>query len=416
MKTLEQVLARKIIEAVSHGEPPGQGIEFFTFGLEQYLGALENEYLSTFVKAGGSSFKLVVAQYGQGKTHFLYCVRNMSWKHGFVTAYVPLSPDETPFHKLELVYKAIVNRLAEPPSSSDSHTHERGVGIDKLVRSWFNQEKLGQEKKGISEDEIRNNLEDYAGNIPSFENISFTRALREALLSLLFNEKTDFEDVILWLKGEGYNKKVHISYGISQRIDERAAFPLIRSLVEWIRFIGYSGLVILFDETETLPSLQSKQRERILENLRKLISESVEDTMLKNALILYSIPDEYFLEGGGPAYMALTQRLEEVFDFINPSGVKILLERTQNEPVEFLTNIGINLAKVFEIAYGHKFKEKLVQESARNIAEAAYEERHQGAHRRLYVTRFVRALHHMRQKPGFSFDHEQAKKLIAGTI
>ncbi len=54
------------------------------------LDAIKEEYLATFIKDGGSSFKLVVGIYGGGKTHFLYCVRDAGWAQHFAVSYVSL--------------------------------------------------------------------------------------------------------------------------------------------------------------------------------------------------------------------------------------------------------------------------------------------------------------------------------------
>ena len=103
MSELSPSIARNIIERVgSSGQPPEYGFQFFSSGLDPYLSAIDTEYLSSFIKDGGSVFKMVVGTYGGGKTHFLYCVRDIAWKHNFVVSYVSLKPEECPFHKLEL--------------------------------------------------------------------------------------------------------------------------------------------------------------------------------------------------------------------------------------------------------------------------------------------------------------------------
>ena len=89
--------ARRIIERVGgSGQPPEYGSHLFTVGLEPYLTVIEKEYLSGFVRQGGSAFKMVVGVYGGGKTHFLYCVRDLAWKHNFVVSYVDLRQGEKP--------------------------------------------------------------------------------------------------------------------------------------------------------------------------------------------------------------------------------------------------------------------------------------------------------------------------------
>lgn len=115
MDELTQNVARQIIDRVGGpGQPPEYGFQFFTAGIGQYLTVIDEEYLHTLIRQGGSSFKMVVGVYGGGKTHFLLSIRDLAWKHKYVTANVDLSPKESPFSKLELVYKNIIRNMHPP--------------------------------------------------------------------------------------------------------------------------------------------------------------------------------------------------------------------------------------------------------------------------------------------------------------
>ena len=96
--SLQPELARHIIQRVGEsGQPPEQGITYLNVGNDSYLRILDEEYLARLKhNPRGSSFKLVQGYYGGGKTHFLYCVRDLAWTHGFLTSLVNLSPRECP--------------------------------------------------------------------------------------------------------------------------------------------------------------------------------------------------------------------------------------------------------------------------------------------------------------------------------
>jgi len=80
--TIDPVTAKRIIEIVgSSGTPPEYGFQYFTSGLDIYLNTIEKEYLKEFIKGGGSAFKMVIGAYGEGKTHFLYSIRELAWKY-----------------------------------------------------------------------------------------------------------------------------------------------------------------------------------------------------------------------------------------------------------------------------------------------------------------------------------------------
>ncbi|MEM0316109.1 MAG: DUF2791 family P-loop domain-containing protein, partial [Archaeoglobaceae archaeon] len=183
---LSQEHARRIIEYVGgSGIPPEYGFQFYTVGLDDYLSAIEEEYFKNFIKYGGAAFKMVVAGYGCGKTHFLYCIRELAWKNGYITSYVSLSPTETPFYSLDKVYQAIVQNLI-PPLSPEELLSGYEKGIEALIRRWYMEKRQEiAEKLGGDEGKIREELKRYINTLAPYESISFRNAVKEAFLSLV---------------------------------------------------------------------------------------------------------------------------------------------------------------------------------------------------------------------------------------
>jgi hypothetical protein len=398
MNELKPQVARRIIDTVgANGIPPQYGFQFFTAGLEPYLSVIEEEYLASFIKQGGSAFKMVVGVYGGGKTHFLYCVRDIAWNHNFAVSYVSLSPGESPFHKLELVYSAIVRNIVAPLTADELLSgYEQGIGA--FLRNWFSLKFQEFRSKGLSGDALREELLNELERIQGIESISFARAVKAAFRALLDRKEEDFTNICQWLSGEGYDRRTHGRYGIFQKIDKTTAFQMLRSLVQWVRQIGYSGLVILLDEAERVPSLSTKQREQHLSNLREIIDECGH-TNFQGVMIFYAVPDENFLEGRTQIYEALRQRVATVFDSPNPSGVKIELERVVKEPISFLCEVGSKLARIYEIAYNYHFDNAACQQTIQLAAEAAYERRYRDiGYKRIFVQTLIKGFHFLRQK------------------
>lgn len=398
MNELSPDIARSIIDRIgSNGIPPEYGFQFFTAGLDPYLSIIKDEYLSSFIKQGGSTFKMIVGTYGGGKTHFLYCVRDIAWKSNFVVSYVSLSPGESPFHKLELVYRAIVQSI-DPPLLPEELLSGYERGIVSFLRRWYSQSYQEVQNKGLSGESLREELLNIVEHIDGIESISFAKAVKAAFRALINKKDEDFDNICQWLNGENYDRRIHASYGILQRIDKTTAFTMIRSLSQWIRQIGYSGLVVLLDEAERVPSLSTKNREQHLNNLREVIDECGHTTF-KGVMIFYAVPDENFLEGRAQIYEALKQRVTTTFEELNPTGVKIELEKVVAEPIPFLCEIGNKLAKVYESAYNHKFLESIAQQTIKTVAESAYEQRFGDiGYKRLFVQTLIRGFHFLRQK------------------
>lgn len=396
MKELEPSIAKKIIERVGGpGQPPEYGLQEFTAGLDPYLSVIRDEYLGSFIKDGGSCFKLVVGVFGGGKTHFLYCVRDIAWDHKFIVSYVRLSPGECPFHQLDAVYKAIARGIV-PPLSPDELLSGYEQGIDKFIQSWYGSKYAEYQEKGLDEASIHEALLEELDGISRVESISYAKAMRAAFRALVDKRDDDFEAICQWLKGEGFDRRTHGRFGIMQKIDKSTAFTMIRSLAQWVRQVGYSGIVILLDEGERQASLSSKQRELLLNNLREVIDECGQSAF-QNIMIFYAVPDENFLEGRSQIYEALRQRVATVFEELNPAGVKIELDRVVAEPVPFLCEVGQKLARVFEIAYGIQFPPEDRDRTIQSVAEEAYKERFGDiGYKRFFVQKIVKAFHFLR--------------------
>ncbi len=191
---------------------------------------------------------------------------------------------------------------------------------------------------------------------------------------------------------------------------------MIRSLIGWVRCIGYSGLVILFDEGEQESGIRGKNKKLLLSNLRDLIDECTQPTFA-NSMFFYSVPDEDFFQGGEGVYLALNQRLSTTFSEWSPLGVKISLVDTINEPEAILCEIGEKLGSVFETAYGIKLDAKVLDKSITNTAHAAWEARHwEIGYKRLFVQAIVAVLQHLRKDTATTITPETAKAIVASMV
>jgi len=406
---VDRQLARAIINKLgSTGTPPEFGIEHFTVGLEPYLKVIEDEYLDGILKYNLSSFKLVTGNYGGGKTHFLYTVRDHAFRHNYCVAYVSLNPTECPFDKLELVYRGIAANLIAP-RPADAPTAVWDKGVESVVRKWHDD----QRKLHDRTDSLRKYLE----TLPTTESTSFSNAARGAFSSLLAEDGEGFSDVVQWLKGEDVSKEVRAQHRISERIDKATAFRVLRSLIQWVHAIGYTGLVLLFDEAERGMSISSsRDKRRALDNLRQLVDECG-NSRLPGAMVFYAVPDEnLLLEGSGGVYEALKQRLRTTFNETNPVGVRINLEELGMEPAEFLKRLGARLVVLFESAYEVKLAELKRDAIVRALAEIAVSAfAFDVGYRRLFVVSALDALHQLRAAPALEFGRREAEKLLRVT-
>src|SRR4051794_9882943 len=100
----------QIIDALRRGTVPQSSLDAFAVGLDRFEGALDEELKK--VSAGGGVFKAVRGEYGCGKTFFARWVADRARKMGFASTEVQVSETETPLHRLETVYRRLMERLA----------------------------------------------------------------------------------------------------------------------------------------------------------------------------------------------------------------------------------------------------------------------------------------------------------------
>jgi hypothetical protein len=414
MRDLDPATARRIIEVVgSSGQPPEWGLHRFTAGLDDYLDVLDRDYFSSYIRQGGASFKMVVGAFGGGKTHSLYCIRELAWRHGFVVSYCPLSAEESPFHRLERVYKSMVDNLMLPIGPEGLTGGGVPRGLDPFLREQHRRFLEEAEAEGDGFRSLKERYEERLERSRSgVENINFARAVTAALRALYEERSEDYLHILQWLTATGYDRHTHRAFGILEPVGRGQAFSMIRSVAQWIRNLEGAGLVILFDEAEQVPSLTSRQRDLLLSNLRELIDQCGHASF-PGVMIFYAVPNEALFEGKSAVYEALKQRIATVFDLYNPSGVKIYLENLKAEPVELLREIGGKLFEIYSIPWPNEIPRERVDRACARLARAAFEERFGDiGYKRLFVQAAIRAFHTLRNDPTVEPDGEWAAGLV----
>jgi hypothetical protein len=361
-----QHIVRKLGES---GIPPTRGLAAYTVGMDSVLGTLESEYLKGYLRDGGSSFKLVVGEYGSGKSHFLYRLRDLAWEQGYVVSRTELSPKECPYDNQLKVYQAVVNNLIyhDPdPNIADAQGVEaflenhffhtmRMLGIEQMMTS------LGLDKR----------VELWLDTILRFkvESPSYRHAVYFYLKATAEENEAQKRTIGAWLRGESISARDVRPFSITERIDRSVAFRMLRSFSQLVHELGYAGLVLLFDEGDRMVSIGSSRTEKAAcDNLREVIDRCAGES-LPSTFFVYAVPP-YFINNIAPQYEALSQRISSKVKFSrrNPFSVQISLDELDYPGEELLRLIGAKLLDIFELAYGVGFDPEL---QAQNIARLA---------------------------------------------
>src|SRR5450759_951232 len=115
------------IDALRAGTVPRRGLDLLAVGMERFESAIDEELDS--VRAGNGRFKAVRGEYGSGKTFFARWVEERAKRAGFAVSEVQISETETPLHRLETVYRRLMERLSTASVESGA--------LRSIVDGWF---------------------------------------------------------------------------------------------------------------------------------------------------------------------------------------------------------------------------------------------------------------------------------------
>ena len=336
--------ARHIIHRMGEtGQPPERGALFVNVATNDILETLRVEYLKQMRESGrNSSFKLVQAPFGGGKTQFLLSLREIAWQEGFSTARVDLSPKECPFNRPEKIYQAVAQGIELPPEELDE---EPEPGIDIALRTIARQM---AEASGVEAftSWLRSEFEEAPINIRSF------RKAVSLYMQAVVTSDFDLRDLLGdYLRGTPVAPALLATHGIREQLLPSNAFGFLKSLVQALSNLNLPGLVMLFDEMDRNMSLPPTQRREIGDNLRQMI-DSCGQASLPGVLWCYAVPPE-FMDTIVPEYPALAQRLKGIATPSSTHGLAPLidLDRLAQGATELMTKLGKKLITTHEIGF-----------------------------------------------------------------
>lgn len=317
----------EIIGALRRGTVPSTGLEHLAVGLDFLGPAIDEELLAA--GTGQAGFKAVRGEYGSGKTFFGRWLQERARGKGFAASEVQINETETPLHKLETVYRRLVERLGTQDAPSGA--------FRSVIDGWF----YALEQDVLADGRIDPNdtaqllaqttalMETRLAHIsrvaPAFSSV--LRAYRDSLAA---GNVQIADGLISWLAGQpNVAASVKRTAGIKGDLDHFAAGNFMAGLLAILRDSGFAGLLLVLDEVETLQRMRTDTREKGLNALRQWIDEI--DAGRYPGLYLVATGTPAFFDGpqGLQRLAPLAQRLHVDFGtdrrFDNPRAVQIRL-------------------------------------------------------------------------------------------
>jgi hypothetical protein len=324
---ISAVRREDIVSALRRGTVPGSGLDALAVGIDTFAPTLDEELAA--VAAGRGGFKAVRGEYGTGKTFFGRWLQERARSRGFAATEVQINETETPLHRLETVYRRVVEHLGTTDTASGAF---RGV-----IDGWF----YALEQDVLADASVDgNNAEDLLTRTEALMDArltaisktapAFSAVLRTYRRALAAGDRMLADGLISWLAGQpNVAASVKRAAGIKGDLDHFGASNFLVGLLTILRDSGYSGLVLVLDEVEILQRMRTDTREKGLNALRQWIDEIDAGRYPGLYLVITGTPAFFDGPQGVQRLAPLAQRLHVDFGtdrrFDNPRAVQIRL-------------------------------------------------------------------------------------------
>jgi len=337
---------RETVDALRAGTVPRRGLDLLAVGMDRFEAAVEGELEAA--RAGAGVLKAVRGEYGSGKTFFARWLQERAKRAGFAVAEVQISETETPLHRLETVYRRLMERL----STADQ---EQGA-FRSIVDAWFfaleedvlaecGKQALGQEELLTRTGELMEK------RLVSITQIApaFSAALRGYRTAMAAGDNATAEALLAWVSGQpNVAAAAKRAAGIKGEVDHFGALCFLQGLLIMLRDGGFAGLLVVLDEVETLQRVRGDVREKALNALRQLMDEVHGGRFPGLYLLITGTPAFFDGPQGIQKLPPLAQRLHVDFGaeprFDNPRAVQV---RLRNFDLPALVEVGVRVRDLF---------------------------------------------------------------------
>ena len=264
--------AEHVFQRLRDGTVPDRGLEAFAVGID--TPRREIARLLTSAKGGEGLVKFLRGGYGCGKTFMSNLAMHDAKAANFVSSFVVVSDNDLHFHKFDELYRKVVGGLSTSacPQGALGDILDRWIGRieEELIDNG------ADEEAAEFDDKVRAKLDERlaaltGGRAPA----DMTRVVKAVFDLKQENKLTDAAALLSWLSGstnvaQSYKKLA----GIRGDIGSTDAMAYLRGILEIIKSAGYSGLLIVIDEAETILRMRGDVRQKSLNGIRQICDDS----------------------------------------------------------------------------------------------------------------------------------------------
>ena len=416
---------RLLAQLASNGLPPREissakeVLSMFSVGLDDWIDRIASTYFQDFSR-DSSHFKLVLAPYGGGKTHFLMALGVRALEENYGVSYVACVPDR-PGSPVRVdnplgLYAETIARL--------KIKGQEGYGITALLSAVVEKKRQDIEASGAADIDgaFSMYLRQLNRSFPGGTYGEFAQVATEALRG--YWDGSDLTPVAKaaekWLEGrmDAISPEDYKALGLRKVTVAQSAMVgrrLLMALAKFMPDAGCYGLVLLIDEVETLFTAKGKALQAVLAAMRVLLEQSgaVPDE-IPMFCAFAAVPD--VLEGIRK-YPALDQRLSVqggTFAQKNDYAPQISLDNLVANHESMLASIGVRLVDVAMVASDGSLTREMQVENSRKLAKVANRQTLDVNSRRLFVKTWASLLELQFASGERAFDEDELSKRYQG--
>lgn len=295
-----------VIQSLRAGVVPRSGQHLVQVGRTREIETLVSDI--DRIADGGSSFRVVIGEYGAGKTFFLNLVRAVAMEKKLVVASADLNPDR----RLHASGGQARSLYAELMRNLSTRTKPEGGALSGIVEKFIATAKTEAKAADVSTDAIIRQKLDHLTELVNgydFADViaAYCKGFEEG------NEQLK-SDAIRWLRGEFSAKTdARQALGVRAIVDDAAVYDQLKLMARFIKLAGYAGLMVNLDELVNLYKLANTQaRNANYEQILRILNDSLQGAEVGLGFILGGTP-EFLLDTrrGLYSYPALQSRLAQ---------------------------------------------------------------------------------------------------------
>jgi hypothetical protein len=385
-----------VIQALRAGVVPRIGQHLIQVGRVNEIDALLKNVAN--IADGGTAFRLVIGEYGSGKTFFLNLVRAIALEKKLVATSADLTPDR----RLHASGGQARSLYAELMKNLSTRTKPDGGALPGVVEKFIFSATTEAKESNVSvEVVIQKKLARLSEMVNGYD---FAKVIEVYWRAHQEGNEQAKSDAIRWLRGEFTTKTdARNALGVRTIVDDATVYDQLKLMSVFVRLCGFSGLLVCLDEMVNLYKLPNSQaRTSNYEQILRILNDVLQGTNEGLGFVLGGTPD--FLmdtRRGLYSYAALQSRLAEntfakdgLVDFSHP--VIRLSSLTQEDFLVLLHKI----QHVF--AYGDTERYPLPEDSLTAFMAHCHERIGEAYFRtpRTTITAFVNLLSVLEQNPG----------------